>query len=205
MYVKLFNLIMKTGLCPEKWRENYVKSICKGGCFNDPNNYRGIALSSCVAKLFSKVLFNRLDKQLENNKTLAEEQIGFCKGCSPSDHVLTLKTLIDKTFKSSKRFYACFVDLRKAYDTVNRIALFLKLSSLNISGIFFNILKDMHREVSFSTKFAEGATAPFTSKVGDKQGCVQTLLFFRFISMIFLEYFITYVNLLNWVTRMYIV
>lgn len=55
MYVKLFNLIMKTGLYPEKWRELYVKPICKGGCFNDPNNYRGIALSSCVAKLFSRV------------------------------------------------------------------------------------------------------------------------------------------------------
>lgn len=109
---------------------------------------------------------------MENNKTLAEEQIGFCKGCIPSDHVLTLKTLIDKAFKSSKRLYACFVDLRKAYDTVNRIALFLKLSSLNISGNFFNILKDMYREVSFSAKFAEGETAPFTSKVGDKHGCV---------------------------------
>ena len=110
MYVKLFNLIMKIGLYPEKWRENYIKPIFKGGCFNDPNNYRGIALSSCVAKLFSRVLFNRLDKQLENNKTLAEEQIGFCKGCRPSAHFLTLKTLIDKAFKSSKRLYACFVD-----------------------------------------------------------------------------------------------
>jgi len=117
MYVKLFNLIMKTGLYPEKWRENYIKPIFKGGCFNDPNNYRGIALSSCVAKLFSRVLFNRLDKQLENNKTLAEEQIGFRKECRPIDHVLTLKTLIDKAFKSSNRLYACFVDLKKAYDT----------------------------------------------------------------------------------------
>lgn len=114
MYVKLFSLIMKTGLCPEKWRENYIKPIFKGGCFNDLNNYRGIALSSCVAKLFSRVLFNRLDKQLENNKILAEEEIGFrSKECRSSNHVLTIKTVIDKVFKSSKRLYACFVELKK--------------------------------------------------------------------------------------------
>jgi hypothetical protein len=45
-YVNLFNAILKSGIYPELWRENYIKPIFKGGCFNDPSNYRGIALSS---------------------------------------------------------------------------------------------------------------------------------------------------------------
>ncbi|CAC5393374.1 unnamed protein product [Mytilus coruscus] len=48
-YVLIFNLIFKSGIFPSIWRENIIKPIFKGGCFNDPSNYRGIALSSCLA------------------------------------------------------------------------------------------------------------------------------------------------------------
>jgi len=59
----------------------------------------------------------------------------------------------------------------------------LRTRSLNISGIFFNILKDMYREVSLSVKFAEEEAAPFTSIVGVKQGCVQSpTLFLLYIN-----------------------
>jgi hypothetical protein len=49
-YVNLFNTILKSGIYPELWRETYIKPIFKGGRFNDPSNYRGIALSSCFGK-----------------------------------------------------------------------------------------------------------------------------------------------------------
>jgi potassium voltage-gated channel Eag-related subfamily H protein 8 len=66
-YVNLFNTILKSGIYPELWRGNYIKPIFKDGCFNDPSNYRGIALSSCFGKIFSKILSNRLDKFLIEN------------------------------------------------------------------------------------------------------------------------------------------
>ena len=77
----------------------------------DTNNYRGIAISSCFSKLFCKTLFNRLDKYLEDNSIIGSEQIGFLKHCHTTDIILTLKTLIEKAFKSSSRIYTCFVDL----------------------------------------------------------------------------------------------
>jgi hypothetical protein len=49
------------------------------------------------------------------------------KGSRTSDHILTLKTIIDKAFKSSKKVYACFIDFKKAFDTINREALFFNL------------------------------------------------------------------------------
>ena len=88
-----------------------IKPIYKGGGALDMNNYRGIVISSCFSKLFSRVLFNRLDKYLEDNNIIGSEQTGFRKHCCTTDHILTLKTLIDKAFKSSSRIYACFVDL----------------------------------------------------------------------------------------------
>ena len=180
MYVKLFNLILFTGIYPSKWRENYIKPVFKGGCFNNPSNYRGIALSSCLGKFFSRVLYNRLEKYSENNNIICREQIGFKKGCRTSDHILTLKTIIDNTFKSNKRIYACFIDFKKAFDTINREALLHKLAEYNINGPFFNILKDMFKEVLFAVKVTEGITNMFPSTVGVKQGCILSPTLFSF-------------------------
>ena len=172
LFVKVFNMILKSEVYPELWRENYIKPIFKGGCLNNPSNYRGLALSSCFGKFFSKILHNRLDSFIENNNILHKGQIGFRKGCRTSDHIFTLKTLIDKAFRSTKRLYACFVDLKKAFDTVNRGALIYKLSCLGIKANFLNIMENMHREVNYCAKLEEGITDKFSSKVGVKQGCI---------------------------------
>jgi potassium voltage-gated channel Eag-related subfamily H protein 8 len=96
IFVRVFNMILKSEVYPELWRENYIKPIFKGGCLNNPSNYKGLALSSCFGKFFSKILHNRLDSFIENNDILHKGQIGFRKGCRSSDHIFTLKTLIDK-------------------------------------------------------------------------------------------------------------
>ena len=107
----------------------------------DTNYYRGIAISSCFSKLVCKIPFKRLDKYLEDNSIIGSEQICFQKHCRTTDHILTLKTLIDKAFKSPSRLYTCFVDLSKAFDTINRQALFHKMSKYNIKGPFLILLK----------------------------------------------------------------
>jgi hypothetical protein len=60
----------------------------------------------------------------KTNFITCSEQIGFKKHSRTSDHILTLKCLIDKAFKLSKSLYVCFIDLRKTFDTVNREALY---------------------------------------------------------------------------------
>lgn len=126
------------------WREHFIKPIFKGGCFNDPLNYRGIALSSCLSNFVLRILHNRLEKYLELNNIIGHGQIGFKKGSRTSDHTLTLKTIIDKAFKSSKRIYACFIDFKKAFDTINTEDLFYNFLIYNINGPYFNIMKDMY-------------------------------------------------------------
>ena len=171
-FTLLFNHILQKGTYPSFWRENIIKPIYKGGGTTTPTNYRGISISSCFSKLFSRILFNRLDDYLECNHIIGPEQIGFRKNCRTSDHILTLKTLIDKAFKSSKYLYACFVDLSKAFDTVNRCALFHKLFKYNIRGPFLNILKDMYASLVCCVKTDAGLSSSFDTKIGVKQGCI---------------------------------
>lgn len=100
----------------------------------------------------SEILYNRLEKYLDTNSIICKEQIGFKKGSRTSDHILTLKTIIDKAFKSSKKVYACFIDFKKAFDTINREALFYKLFQYNIKGPFFDIIQNMYKEVLFAVR-----------------------------------------------------
>ena len=67
----------------------------KKGNPSNPNNYRGITLLSCLGKLFTAVLNERLTSYLEDNNMIGDEQAGFCNGHSTLDHIFVLHSLID--------------------------------------------------------------------------------------------------------------
>ena len=66
---------------------------------------------------------------IENKNLLKHNQIGFRKGFCTVDHVLTVKTLIDKYLSQIKKLFLCFVDFKKAYDSLWRTGLLSKLQS----------------------------------------------------------------------------
>ena len=70
-----------------------------------------------------------------------KSQIGFTKNARTQDHMFVLKTLIDKyTSKASDKLYACFVDFKKAFDSVIHPGMKLKLKEFNISGKFYDVI-----------------------------------------------------------------
>ena len=176
---KLFNLVYESGCYPSQWSESMIKPLFKSGSENDPSNYRGISISSCLSKLFSRVLYNRLDTYIFKNDILVNNQIGFRKSFRPTDHVYTLKSMIDKSFRNKTYLYSCFIDLRKAFDTVWREALFYKLLKYGVNGKLFNILKAMYSDVKYAIKLQAGLTESFSSNIGVKQGCILSPLLFN--------------------------
>ncbi len=181
---KLFNCVFTYGLFPDSWRLNYLTTAHKKGSKLECNNYRGLAVGSNLCKLFCMVLNNRIYDFVVQHKILPVHQIGFKKKCRTSDHIFTLKCLIDKYIKKAGgRLYACFVDLTKAYDTVWRVGLFYKLIKCGISGKAVNILTEMYRSVSFCIKTKGKVTNPFPSEIGLKQGrSLSPLLFNIFMN-----------------------
>ena len=84
-------------------------------------------------------MHERLYSFLQVNGVMCREQIGFIKKARTSDHLFVfkhVKSIIDNLKKSKKRLYACFIDLKKAFDTIWREALFYKMYKVNISSKF---------------------------------------------------------------------
>ena len=106
------------------------------------------------------------------------------------DHLLTLKSLVNKyvTDKSKSKLYTCFVDFRKAFDTVWHQGVYQKLSQANITGNFLETLKDMYNKTECAVKIGGKLTQFFPCKKGVRQGDpLSPLLFNIFINGIFDE------------------
>ena len=99
----------------------------KKGDKEDTGNYRGITLLSVVGKVFCKI---RLVERLDRGGILHEGQAGFRVNRSCMDNVFTLNELVQGRLRENKRTYAFFLDVQKAYDTVWRDGLWLKLWDL---------------------------------------------------------------------------
>ena len=183
LILKLFNTILNSTIFPKQWCEGFILPIFKSGDPFDPTNYRGITISSCLGKLFTKILNTRLVNFLIANGIIHRSQIGFMPKHRTADHLLLLKTLIDSCKQSRKKLFICFVDLKKAFDTISRHGLIYKLLQLKLSTKFIQIVKNMYQDVTACIKTKKGLTTNFPINVGTKQGCnLSPTLFNLFIN-----------------------
>ena len=90
------------------------------GDIGDPDDYKGITILSCFGKGFTAVLNQRWNNYLESTGLLIEEQAGFRKHYSTTDHIFSLKMLVDFHLYKKKRLYCAFIDYRKAFDCTAR-------------------------------------------------------------------------------------
>jgi hypothetical protein len=172
VYTRLFNTIYNKGIYPKSWNMGYIVNIHKGGLSDDPNNYRGITVNSSMAKVFCSILNTRLDQYILDHNLVSPQQIGFKKLARTSDHMFVIRTLLDKYVQQGIPIYACFVDFRKAFDTVWREALLCKLLQANIRGKLFNIIESMYLHDQACIKVGQQRTDFFPCNVGVKQGDV---------------------------------
>ena len=133
-----------------------------------PDNYRDIKINSCLCKLFNLLLNKRLLCFINEKNILKSNQIGYCKGFRTADHVLTTKTLMEKYLRKNKKWYFCFVDFRKACDSIWCEALFKKLLGYRVSIKFVSFLKNMYEKTKLSVLLPKGIAELFPSNVGMK-------------------------------------
>ena len=138
----VFNLVISKGIIAKDWKSARVTPIFKADSKVDPANYRPISVLSVIAKLFEKAICNQVYSYLNDNKLLSKYQSGFRPMHS------TLTALIDITdnwylnIDDGLTNTILFIDLKKAFDTINHEILLSKLELYGFKGVSLNLFRD---------------------------------------------------------------
>ena len=99
---------------------------------------------SNLGKILGIIINSRLIHFLSENNVLSKYQIGILPNYHTTDHAFTLHTLIDKQTNQNKgKVFSCFVDFKKAFDSIWHESLLYKLMGNGIGGKTYNIIKSM--------------------------------------------------------------
>ena len=178
----LFNKILDLEYFPSVWAIGKVVPVFKKGDKNNANNYRGITIISCLGKLFTKIMNNRITKFVDEKNILSDVQYGFRKNRSTIDCLFIVKGLIDIMFAKGLKLYVCFIDYEKAYDLIDRACLFHKLMKEGISSKCINVFKNMYSKIKLKVA-TDVEKRVFHSNVGLLQGeSTSPLLFSLFVN-----------------------
>lgn len=131
-----------------------------------PMNYRGVSLLSCISKIYSAFINQRITSHLDEHEVLADEQNGFRKNRSCEDHVFTLNSVI----RNSKSLFVAFIDLRKCFDFIDREMMLYKLLVHDIDGKVYNSVKSIYQNSESCVRLNGQLTNWFSCNTGVKQG-----------------------------------
>ena len=127
---------------------------------------------SVLLKLTCSLLHNRLEVFCEKNDIIDKNQIGFRKKHRTSDHLLTLRSIVKKYVTiGEKKLFACFIDFKKAFDSVCHEDLFHKMRKLGIGGKTLDLITDIYRKTKCAVKSGDSITSFFDYQKGVRQGC----------------------------------
>ena len=128
----IFNISLSKGVFPDKLKIARVTPIFKKGNNTLVTNYRTISVLPCFSKLLERIMYNLLYKFLLENNILYQKQFGFQNGHSTKHAILQLVNQITEAFSQGKYTLGIFLDLSKAFDTVNHNILLEKLIAYGI-------------------------------------------------------------------------
>ena len=174
----IFNLSLTSGVYPQKLKIAKVVPIHKKGDSTSMNNYRPISILSTINKIFEKILHARLTKYIEDFNILYKYQFGFRKNHSTELALIEIVDQIRMSLNNGDMTCGIFVDLSKAFDTVNHEILIDKLHHYGIRGKTLDLFKSYlgSREQFTSIDKVKSGTRPINC--GVPQGSVLGPLFF---------------------------
>ncbi len=166
----LFNSVFNNGQYPDMWAEGIINPVHKKGSENDTDNYRKITVMSAIGKLFESILNSRLVKRNIVLELDDECQFGFKNDRRTTDNIFILNAVIERQKCKGKPLYVCFVDFTKAFDYVNRSALYYKLVKRGVKGKLLNIICSMYEKATCRVKW-KGSLSD--KKINSQYGVLQ--------------------------------
>ena len=184
MCFNFFDKFFEHSLLPSSWLKAIITPVPKGADKDPrvPLNYRGISLMSCVCKVYTSLLNNRLTIYSESNGHISDEQNGFRSDRSCTDHQFVLFSILKNRLNSNKPTFLAFIDLKKAFDWIDRDLLLYKLLKNGINGKLYSSIKALYSNTMSCVRINNTFTEWFYVNSGVRQGdSLSTTLFNLYI------------------------
>ena len=172
---------------PQEWKDALMTVLYKGkGAKDDCSNSRGIALFFTAGKLLCKMILHCLQYYV-TNEVLSEPQFGFRGGRCTVDMIFSAWQLQEKFIEHLMDLFQVFIELAKAFNTVNRKPLWLILEKLGCPNNLFKILRLFHDDMQ--TWINVGCKLPELISVvnGVEQGDIPVPTSFSFYFAVFFQ------------------
>ena len=179
----LFNECMAEGTFPDELKIAKIIPVHKGDAKDNPTNYRPISLLPILGKLFEKILADRLLEFLNENNILTQNQFGFRKNYSTELAIADIYNNLLDNLEKKKHTCAVFLDLAKAFDSVDHTILLKKLHKYGIRGKAHELMKSYLRNRQQYVNVSDADSLFLILEYGVPQGSVLgPLLFLLFIN-----------------------
>ena len=154
--LNIFNLSLEKGIFPDELKMARVTPIYKTGDENDSGNYRPMSVLPCFSKMLERIMYKRLYNHLSQNHMLYPKQFGFQKSHATEHAIIQLIDQINSSFEKNNFTLGVFIDLSKAFDTVEHHILISKLENYGVNGNnllwFQSYLKNRKQYLDFNNK-----------------------------------------------------
>ena len=165
---------------PEFWSTSGIVPVPKKGDLSNPTNYRGISLTPIAAKIYNKMILNRMRPYID--PILRPNQNGFRKGRGTISQILTIRRIIEGVKAKNLKAILTFIDFKKAFDSVDRSKLMTILSAYGIPEKIVRAIAIMYTDTMAKVLSPDGETDFFEILAGVLQG--DTLAPFLFVIVI---------------------
>ena len=168
----LFNMSIRTKRFPQLWKVAKVTPLYKSRDPNDKNNYRPISILPTLGKVLERLIHDQLYSHLTNNKLLAENQSGFRKGSSTGTCLVDFLHHIYEEIDGGGACGVLFLDLSKAFDTVNHDIIWIKLKALGVKELSISWFVSYLTGRTQYTNINNTLSDPIEIKMGVPQGSI---------------------------------